>query len=77
MSPDDPTTEPQACLHGALFEQFAQRLIGLARLHLDARLQHKVDPEDVVQSVYKPRCPTAHRSHRARQTRHAQIDLTT
>ena len=29
------------------------RLIGLARCHLDARLQNKVDPEDVVQSAYK------------------------
>lgn len=36
-----------------LFEQFSRRLIGLARGHLDARLQHKVDPEDVVQSAYK------------------------
>src|SRR5687767_14054460 len=35
------------------FERFARRLIGLARFHLDARLQHKIDPEDVVQSVYK------------------------
>jgi hypothetical protein len=37
----------------ALFEQFSQRLIGLARCHLDSRLKHKVDPEDVVQSAYK------------------------
>jgi len=37
----------------ALFEQFSQRLIGLARCHLDARLKNKVDPEDVVQSAYK------------------------
>src|SRR6188768_2425243 len=36
-----------------LFERYSRRLIGLARHHLDARLQHKVDPEDVVQSVYK------------------------
>jgi RNA polymerase sigma-70 factor (ECF subfamily) len=36
-----------------LFERFSRRLIGLARYHLGARLQHKVDPEDVVQSVYK------------------------
>lgn len=36
-----------------LFERFARRLIGLARLHLDARLAAKVDPEDVVQSAYK------------------------
>jgi RNA polymerase sigma-70 factor (ECF subfamily) len=35
------------------FDLFARRLIGLARVHLDARLQHKIDPEDVVQSVYK------------------------
>jgi len=37
----------------ALFERFSRRLIGLARHHLGAKLQHKVDPEDVVQSVYK------------------------
>jgi RNA polymerase sigma-70 factor, ECF subfamily len=37
----------------ALFERFSQRLIGLARCHLDARLKNKVDPEDVVQSAYK------------------------
>jgi RNA polymerase sigma-70 factor, ECF subfamily len=35
------------------FEQFTRRLIGLARRHLDVRLQHKIDPEDVVQSAYK------------------------
>jgi RNA polymerase sigma-70 factor (ECF subfamily) len=37
----------------ALFEHFSRRLIGLARIHLDERFQHKVDPEDVVQSAYK------------------------
>jgi RNA polymerase sigma-70 factor (ECF subfamily) len=37
----------------ANFDQFTRRLIGLARGHLDVRLQHKVDPEDVVQSAYK------------------------
>jgi RNA polymerase sigma-70 factor (ECF subfamily) len=37
----------------AVFERFTRRLIGLARNHLDIRLQHKFDPEDVVQSVYK------------------------
>jgi RNA polymerase sigma-70 factor (ECF subfamily) len=36
-----------------VFERFSRRLIGLARGHLDARLQRKVDPEDVVQSAYK------------------------
>ena len=35
------------------FERFTRRLIGLARSHLDTRLQHKIDPEDVVQSAYK------------------------
>jgi RNA polymerase sigma-70 factor, ECF subfamily len=37
----------------AVFERFTRRLIGLARRHLDARLQHKIDPEDLVQSAYK------------------------
>lgn len=36
-----------------LFYRFAQRLIGLARTHLDATLRKKVDPEDVVQSAYR------------------------
>jgi RNA polymerase sigma-70 factor (ECF subfamily) len=37
----------------AAFERFTRRLIGLARIHLHGQLQHKVDPEDVVQSAYK------------------------
>ena len=36
-----------------LYERFARRLVGLARLHLDARLRAKVDPEDVMQSAWK------------------------
>ncbi len=36
-----------------LFQRFGQRLIGLARTRLDGRLRQKLDPEDVVQSVYK------------------------
>jgi RNA polymerase sigma-70 factor (ECF subfamily) len=36
-----------------LFRRFARRLIGLARAQLDSRLRHKVDPEDVVQSVFR------------------------
>jgi RNA polymerase sigma-70 factor (ECF subfamily) len=36
-----------------VFLRFASRLISLARSHIDGRLRHKVDPEDVVQSVYK------------------------
>lgn len=37
----------------AAFDRFTRRLVGLARSHLDARLQHKIEPEDVVQSVYR------------------------
>jgi RNA polymerase sigma-70 factor (ECF subfamily) len=37
----------------AVFQRFTDRLIGLARRHLDSRLRAKADPEDVVQSVYK------------------------
>ena len=36
-----------------LFTRFATRLVSLARSRMDARVQQKVDPEDVVQSVYK------------------------
>ncbi len=42
-----------------VFRRFAGRLIALARQHLDAQIRQKVDPEDVVQSVFKsffPRC---------------------
>jgi RNA polymerase sigma-70 factor (ECF subfamily) len=37
----------------AVFERFTRRLIGLARNHLDSQFRHKIDPEDVVQSVFK------------------------
>jgi RNA polymerase sigma-70 factor (ECF subfamily) len=36
-----------------IFEQYAQRLINLARKRLDGTLRRKVDPEDVVQSVFR------------------------
>jgi RNA polymerase sigma-70 factor (ECF subfamily) len=36
-----------------IFQRFARRLIALARTRLDSRLRQKVDPEDVLQSVYK------------------------
>jgi RNA polymerase sigma-70 factor (ECF subfamily) len=36
-----------------LFARFTHQLIALALRHIDARLRHKVDPEDVVQSAYK------------------------
>ena len=35
-----------------LFHRFANRLVGLARSRLDLDLRRKVDPEDVVQSVF-------------------------
>jgi RNA polymerase sigma factor (sigma-70 family) len=53
---DQPIEPPEsivATLDRAELERFTRRLIGLARVHLDAKLQHKVDPEDVVQSAYK------------------------
>lgn len=36
-----------------VFDRFANRLIALARARLDARLRQKLDPEDVLQSVYR------------------------
>jgi RNA polymerase sigma-70 factor (ECF subfamily) len=36
-----------------VFQRFSQRLIALARTHLDSWVRRKEDPEDVVQSVYK------------------------
>jgi RNA polymerase sigma-70 factor (ECF subfamily) len=36
-----------------IVNRFMRRLIGLARTKLDARIQRKVDPEDVVQSVFR------------------------
>ena len=36
-----------------LFERYAQRLIALARSRLPAHVQRRVDPEDVIQSVYR------------------------
>jgi RNA polymerase sigma-70 factor (ECF subfamily) len=36
-----------------LFGRFAHQLIALALRHLDTGLRQRVDPEDVVQSVYK------------------------
>ena len=53
MTPDEPESRDAGTVDGPQFEQFTRRLIALARLHLDARLQHKIDPEDVVQSAYK------------------------
>jgi RNA polymerase sigma-70 factor, ECF subfamily len=46
-----------------LFDRFARRLIGLARSQVNPRLLHKIEPEDVVQSVYR----TFFRRHGAEQ----------
>jgi RNA polymerase sigma-70 factor (ECF subfamily) len=43
--------DPEAAAR--VFHQFAQRLAALARTRLNSRLRQKVDPEDVLQSVYK------------------------
>jgi RNA polymerase sigma factor (sigma-70 family) len=37
----------------ALFRRYAQRLIALVRVHLSEKLARRLDPEDVVQSVYQ------------------------
>jgi RNA polymerase sigma-70 factor (ECF subfamily) len=36
-----------------VFERFARRLIALARRRLDQLLRQKIDPEDILQSVFK------------------------
>ena len=46
-----------------LFHRFASRLVVLARRRLDSDLQRKIDPEDVVQSVFG----SFFRRHRADQ----------
>src|SRR5689334_17158468 len=51
MSPDDRGPGPPGA--GDAFDRFTRRLVGLARRQLGDLLRHKVDPEDVVQSVYK------------------------
>lgn len=37
----------------ALFRRYAERLIGLVRVRLSEKLARRVDPEDVIQSVYR------------------------
>jgi RNA polymerase sigma factor (sigma-70 family) len=36
-----------------LFERYADRLVALARRHINQRLARRVDPEDIVQSVFR------------------------
>ena len=38
---------------GELFDRYIARLIGLARSRLSPKLARRIDPEDVVQSVYR------------------------
>jgi RNA polymerase sigma-70 factor (ECF subfamily) len=51
--PPEPSTPTAPADPRLALAHFSRRLIGLARAHLAAHLQHKVDPEDVVQSAYK------------------------
>jgi RNA polymerase sigma-70 factor (ECF subfamily) len=60
MSAEDSFTEVMARLRARdedaathVFRRFTHRLVALARAHLDSRLRQKVDPEDVLQSVFK------------------------
>ena len=60
MSPSDSFNDVMIGLNAgdevaaaAVFNRFVQRLIALARLQLDARLRQKIDPEDVLQSVFR------------------------
>jgi RNA polymerase sigma-70 factor (ECF subfamily) len=51
IQPDGKPAE--AATDRALLEGYTRQLIALARRQLDARLHHKIEPEDVVQSAYK------------------------
>jgi RNA polymerase sigma-70 factor (ECF subfamily) len=53
MAKDDLLPEPAGDDARAVFERFTRRLIGLARSRLDVQFRHKIDLEDVIQSVYK------------------------
>jgi RNA polymerase sigma-70 factor (ECF subfamily) len=60
MAPDDSFTELMARLRvgddeaaATIFHRFTHRLVALARLHIDSRVRQKIDPEDVLQSVYR------------------------
>jgi len=60
MQPDDSFADVMTRLKAgddaaaaAVVQRFTHRLIALARLRLDARLRQKIEPEDVLQSVYR------------------------
>jgi RNA polymerase sigma-70 factor (ECF subfamily) len=59
-SEDVPLAELSGRLRGGdpdvarlIFQRFARRLLGLARRHLDKTVRQKLDPEDVIQSVFR------------------------
>ena len=43
--------DPEAA--SELFDRYVQRLMGLARSRLSAKLARRIDPEDVIQSAYR------------------------
>lgn len=60
MPPETPFEDVMARLRAGddaaaseVFHRFARRLIGLARSRLDHVVRQKVDPEDILQSVYR------------------------
>jgi RNA polymerase sigma-70 factor (ECF subfamily) len=60
MQPERPFAELMGCLRQGepeagreVFERYARRLVGLAAARLPGALRGKVDPEDIVQSVFR------------------------
>src|SRR5262249_52863344 len=60
MTPQDSFTQLMTRLRagddaaaGAVFRRFAERLIGVGHRRVARRSRHKVDPEDMVQSVFR------------------------
>jgi RNA polymerase sigma-70 factor (ECF subfamily) len=49
----EPLRHGDPAVGALLWQYYAERLITLARQHLDGRLRGKVDPEDVQQSVFR------------------------
>jgi RNA polymerase sigma-70 factor (ECF subfamily) len=49
----EPERKPPPPDADAVLARYTRRLIGLARGHLDGRLRHRIEAEDVVQSAYK------------------------
>jgi RNA polymerase sigma-70 factor (ECF subfamily) len=60
MPAERPFEELMACLRQGdpqasreIFDRYARRLVGLAGAHLPAAVRRKLDPEDIVQSVFR------------------------